>query len=242
MVSALRRGARGLARCVPGLTDLQGTVMKIIRTTGLAICLALASPVAATVITFDEFPADNFNGGLPADRYSSLGVTIDAPEDGATRGGISNGDPGNWGVDGTNGPIFSGFNETYTMSLLFGTDIMSFSLDASRTNGSIDGTITLQAFLDGLLVGTDGGDLGAINQWSTFSLSGLFDQITITGTGSGFHPFGIDNINFASDGAVPEPATWAMMLLGFGAVGFAMRRERNSSKVSEQPAGRSLPA
>ena len=26
--------------------------------------------------------------------------------------------------------------------------------------------------------------------------------------------------------AVPEPATWAMMLLGFGAVGFAMRRRR----------------
>lgn len=27
-------------------------------------------------------------------------------------------------------------------------------------------------------------------------------------------------------GAVPEPATWAMMLLGFGAIGFAMRRRR----------------
>ena len=26
--------------------------------------------------------------------------------------------------------------------------------------------------------------------------------------------------------AVPEPATWAMMLLGFGAVGFAMRRRK----------------
>jgi len=26
--------------------------------------------------------------------------------------------------------------------------------------------------------------------------------------------------------AVPEPSTWAMMLLGFGAVGFAMRRRR----------------
>lgn len=29
-------------------------------------------------------------------------------------------------------------------------------------------------------------------------------------------------------GAVPEPATWAMMLLGFGAIGAAMRRRRQS--------------
>ena len=30
----------------------------------------------------------------------------------------------------------------------------------------------------------------------------------------------------AAAAAVPEPATWAMMLLGFGAIGFAMRRKR----------------
>ena len=29
-----------------------------------------------------------------------------------------------------------------------------------------------------------------------------------------------------SFGAIPEPATWGMMLLGFGAVGYAMRRRR----------------
>lgn len=31
--------------------------------------------------------------------------------------------------------------------------------------------------------------------------------------------------------AVPEPATWAMMLIGFGAIGFAMRRRKQNVKV-----------
>lgn len=34
--------------------------------------------------------------------------------------------------------------------------------------------------------------------------------------------------NFQPIAAVPEPATWGMMLLGFGGVGFAMRRGRKS--------------
>jgi hypothetical protein len=44
---------------------------------------------------------------------------------------------------------------------------------------------------------------------------------------------GASNINASYSGtlnfspaAVPEPATWAMMILGMGAVGFAMRRRR----------------
>lgn len=32
----------------------------------------------------------------------------------------------------------------------------------------------------------------------------------------------------APPGGVPEPATWAMMLVGFGAIGFAMRRQRTA--------------
>jgi opacity protein-like surface antigen len=40
---------------------------------------------------------------------------------------------------------------------------------------------------------------------------------------------GIRNISTATAaGAVPEPATWAMMILGMGAVGFAMRRRRKN--------------
>jgi hypothetical protein len=36
--------------------------------------------------------------------------------------------------------------------------------------------------------------------------------------------FGIDDISY--NGVVPEPATWAMMIMGFGLVGFAARRRR----------------
>lgn len=33
--------------------------------------------------------------------------------------------------------------------------------------------------------------------------------------------------------AVPEPATWAMMLMGFGAVGFSVRRNRRKTLVAQ---------
>ena len=36
---------------------------------------------------------------------------------------------------------------------------------------------------------------------------------------------------FADSSAVPEPATWAMMLIGFGTVGYSMRRRKVSYKA-----------
>jgi hypothetical protein len=35
-----------------------------------------------------------------------------------------------------------------------------------------------------------------------------------------------------SPGAVPEPATWAMMLMGFGAAGYSLRRRRSAGKLA----------
>lgn len=40
---------------------------------------------------------------------------------------------------------------------------------------------------------------------------------------------GIDNIYIAQPAGVPEPGTWALMLLGFGVVGFCARRSRKDS-------------
>ena len=44
--------------------------------------------------------------------------------------------------------------------------------------------------------------------------------------------FDILNVNSAAQvGAVPEPGTWALMLIGFGAVGASLRRRRSVSAV-----------
>ncbi len=46
------------------------------------------------------------------------------------------------------------------------------------------------------------------------------------------HGLGVDNVALsfttATTGAVPEPATWAMMIAGFGLAGAAMRRRRSA--------------
>lgn len=58
--------------------------------------------------------------------------------------------------------------------------------------------------------------------------------LSTTPQNSGPRPFDNYNITIAAAvTAVPEPATWAMMLVGFGGVGAAMRRKSNvSTKVA----------
>ncbi|HMJ06002.1 MAG TPA: PEPxxWA-CTERM sorting domain-containing protein [Chthoniobacterales bacterium] len=42
--------------------------------------------------------------------------------------------------------------------------------------------------------------------------------------------FGTPNYSLSiTSGAVPEPATWAMMLIGFGAIGLTMRRRKTAT-------------
>ncbi len=53
--------------------------------------------------------------------------------------------------------------------------------------------------------------------------------VTLVETGSGLNvelPFTINGERIVNQGAVPEPATWAMMLAGFGLVGFSLRRRQ----------------
>ncbi len=56
---------------------------------------------------------------------------------------------------------------------------------------------------------------------------GTFTSISFTDTSENWHGFtvGINDI-LEMPGGVPEPATWAMLIAGFGMVGFAARRRR----------------
>ncbi len=78
---------------------------------------------------------------------------------------------------------------------------------------------------NGVLYGVTGNSIRSIN---TATGASTF-VITYNYAGRG-QAFGTSFFLEAQQG-VPEPATWAMMLLGFGAIGFAMRRRR-------QPAAR----
>ena len=63
-------------------------------------------------------------------------------------------------------------------------------------------------------------------------ISGGNNIISVTGTTGGEAAFS-GNLSFAATSAVPEPATWAMMLMGFGAVGYSMRRRSVNYRITQ---------
>jgi hypothetical protein len=106
------------------------------------------------------------------------------------------------------------------------TEFSFATQDIDFTSITIDG---IHAFLQG---GTD----PAAETWSISGLTGLsagLHYIEFKGTSAGSAvdqsggTFG-GTLTFA---AVPEPATWALMILGFGLIGGAMRRRDRETRV-----------
>lgn len=152
-----------------------------------------------------------------------------------------------------NGPIAATFGDVGIPAGSF-TDVFSFTIPQTGTgSGSVTTTVDVGGFggpadLDILSVMVNGlvatpvyrdlaGNVcstpgsGTCGATETFAInnvpitSDVLNNITITGTSRGLGSYG-GNATFIP--SVPEPSTWALMLLGFGAAGMFLRTKKRN--------------
>lgn len=204
---------------------------------GMACALTLVSPAfAATTIDFESTPtgskAQGFSAtGAPGLSFTSafgtgLQVANFTPQSAGNGLGVFN--------DDANFLIGTFSSSADFLSLMFGNDDPCCS-----QAGNI---ALLKTFFGGNLVGSASVALNRndlLDQTISFGQIGggqVFDRFEFSYANAGGSPISlievVDNITFNTASAVPEPSTWALMLIGFGAVGGAMRSAKRKRKVT----------
>jgi Protein of unknown function (DUF642)/PEP-CTERM motif len=154
-------------------------------------------------------------------------------------GGLTNspGNPSTYFLDLTgthDNQSFAGVQQLVTTQI-GATYSLTFDLGSAQQWGPSDG-ITASAVGDASQTFTLANN-GSSNLWQTetlnFTAMSTSTLIDLIGS-SGDAYVGLDNVDLeqtsAGVGAVPEPSTWAMMILGFFGVGFmAYRRKQNGA-------------
>ena len=174
---------------------------------------AYAAPAQGAVIDFDHALPTGFTltGGLVRTVDDSLGAqpAIAPGVKGASMyWSINAGDPGTLMSD-------VGYR---TVSFLWGSMDAYNRLTLLGAGGAVLGQ---WSGLD-VYVPSDGDQWGAAtNRRVTFSADQAIHGLRLESDQPAFE---IDDVAF--DGAVPEPATWGTMLLGFGGLGSVLRRRR----------------
>jgi hypothetical protein len=197
---------------------------KLALTLAAALAAAMtAAPAAAVTVTFDAGATTPVNNAVVFqnfDQYaagSSIGLNANVYNSDVTNNGKTpNGSTGNYAA------VLGG--GSYSINLPAFAPVLSFltgTIDAynSVTLSLID--TTTGYFSDQTFFGAA---LGLLNQDGrvTFDTGSSTLLINAVSFRSGQNSFEVDNIASAA----PEPGTWAMMILGFGFVGFALRSRR----------------
>lgn len=181
--------------------------------------LALAAPAAAQTITFDGLTGAN--GDPFTGPYVEQGFTVTVTGGQVFEGHVF----GNPTPSLVVGNVFGGGN-LGVLDVSRGSGFVLTGFDLSAQNGN--GNYTVDGYLGAASVFSFGGAAGA--GFSTYAgNAAVVDRLVFTlqptGTSMNF-----DNMGFSLSAAIPEPATWAMLILGFGLVGGAMRAARTQQR------------
>jgi hypothetical protein len=117
----------------------------------------------------------------------------------------------------------------------FGADVMKVCCNADFHGSNSPSTIKFQVSADGGATWTDlvnhtttppadAGVIAPLSALYTATSSSISLRAINSINATSGNDFALDNLTFAS--AVPEPGTWAMLFLGFGAIGLMMRRRQ----------------
>ena len=191
-----------------------------------SFALSTAAHATSVIVNFDGVPTGDDVNGFYNGGTSSSGAT--GP---------------NLGVDFTGFTTISGFGETSEPNLAFNSGGPAFANTSFGFTGFTftagffaPGTVNVFSGLGGTgtLLGSLTGVLGNPGAFTlqTITFTGIGRSITLVGNDA---TLGVDDFNFTlagGGGGVPEPATWAMMLIGFGIVGGAMRGRRARIRVT----------
>jgi hypothetical protein len=199
--------------------------MKILSSSMMAAVMALVTvaPAQAVTITFEGQFNTIYNAPITRSGFDFGNVAGDEQhfhEIDSTQFGLPSNGTGIL-LNDRNTRIFSRANDL--------SDFTLGSVDvATATNNSPATSLKIYGYLNDVLVGTLTVD--PLSGWQTIAGGslGTIDYLVFDGEGGG-GGFVLDNavFNEGGVGGIPEPATWAMMIAGFGLVGATMRRRRS---------------
>ena len=183
-----------------------------------AVAAMVAAPVsAATVVVYgDTNPSGN--------------VTLLPAGPGAVARAISFdvSGPGNFTAVFNFTNPFTNARANGSASFNFDPDILVFT-GGSFSNGGTFAIGGVSGVGSSIQVDSLGMGLGA----QSLTLQGRLNSAGVPDTGNSFARVGGSLTLTAVAAVVPEPATWALFILGFGAIGSALRRRSGAVRVSK---------
>lgn len=187
---------------------------------GVLASAAFATGANATLIDFNS---------VPAGTYSPLvvgGVTFSAIGGGVVYGG---GDTYGLTPNGTPGIIANTGGKLVPIKAVFGSTVTTVSIDIGDYNADTDSLfLRLYDSSDNLLAFDTDVIPSSFTGLVTLSASAAGTAYAIFGGIGAFDESNVYADNLVFDGAVPEASTWAMMIMGLGVAGGALRRARKT--------------